>query len=186
MFHFPNVRWTKLQAEALGLPHRVLETGKDEILSLKEGLAVTNQDLRISGIVTGAVASDYQRSRIDRICDELGLRSFAPLWHKDPRRLVYDLKLLGLKIIMTGVGARGLDESWLGRELTDDRWAMLEALSIKHGIHLTGEGGEYETMVVDGPMFKKRVQIAKVHSEWDGESGHYVIENALLRDKLAN
>jgi diphthine-ammonia ligase len=186
MFHFPDVQWTKLQAQALELPHRILETGNDELLSLKQGLAETKQDLGINGVVTGAVASDYQRSRIDRICDDLGLKSFAPLWHKDPRRLVDDLKLLGLKIMMIGVGAGGLDESWLGKELTDDRWAMLETLSMKHGIHLTGEGGEYETLVIDAPMFKKRVQIVKGYNEWDGESGHYVIENAILRDKLAN
>ena len=186
MFHFPGVRWTMLQAQALGLPHHVLEVGNDELLSLKEGLAETKRDFGISGVVTGAVASDYQKSRIDRVCDDLGLKSFAPLWHKDPRRLVDDLKLLGLKIMMIGVGAAGLDESWLGKELTDDRWAMLEALSMKYGIHLTGEGGEYETLVLDAPMFKKRVQIAKGHNQWDGDSGHYVIENAILREKLPN
>ena len=186
MFHYPNVQWAKLQAQALELPHRILEAGNDELLTLKEGLEETKQDLGINGVVTGAVASDYQKSRIDRICDDLGLKSFAPLWHKDPRRLVDDLKLLGFKIMMVGVGAGGLDESWLGRELTDDRWAMLEALSMKYGIHLTGEGGEYETLVVDAPMFKKRVQVVKGHSEWDGESGQYLIENAVLRDKLAN
>lgn len=186
MFHFPGVQWTMLQAQALGLPHHVLEVGNDELLSLKEGLAETKRDFGISGVVTGAVASDYQKSRIDRVCDDLGLKSFAPLWHKDPRRLVDDLKLLGLKIMMIGVGAAGLDESWLGKELTDDRWAMLEALSMKYGIHLTGEGGEYETLVLDAPMFKKRVQIAKGHNQWDGDSGHYVIENAILREKLPN
>ena len=186
MFHFPDVQWTKLQAEALALPHRVLETGEDELSSLKEGLAAIKQDLRIIGVASGAVASDYQKSRIDRICDDLGLKSFAPLWHKDPRRLVDDLKLLGFKIMIIGVGAGGLDESWLGKELTDDRWTMLETLSLKHGIHLTGEGGEYETFVVDAPMFKKRVQILRAHNQWDGESGHYLIENAQLREKLAN
>jgi diphthine-ammonia ligase len=186
MFHYPDVQWTKLLVQALELPHHVLEVGNDELLSLKEGLAEIKQDLGINGVVTGAVASDYQRSRIDRICDDLALKSFVPLWHKDPRRLVADLKLLGLKIVMIGVGAGGLDESWLGKELTDDRWAMLETLSMKHGIHLTGEGGEYETLVIDAPMFKKRVQIVKGHNEWEGESGHYVIESAILRDKLAN
>ena len=186
MFHFPDVQWTKLQAQALDLPHQILDTGNDELSSLKDGLSETKQDLGISGVITGAVASDYQKSRIDRICEDLGLKSFAPLWHKDPRRLVEDLKLLGFKIMMIGVGAGGLDESWLGKELTDDRWAMLEALSMKYGIHLTGEGGEYETMVLDAPIFKKRVQIVKGHNQWDGDGGHYVIENAILRNKLRN
>ena len=186
MFHFPNVEWTKLQAQALELPHHSLEAKNDELFSLKEGLAQVKEDLGINGVVTGAVASDYQKSRIDRLCEDLGLKSFAPLWHKDPRRLVEDLKSLGFKIMMIGVGAGGLDESWLGKELADDRWAMLEALSVKHGIHLTGEGGEYETLVLDAPMFRKRVQVVKGHTQWDGDSGHYVIDSAVLRDKSPN
>lgn len=186
LFHYPDVQWTKLQAQALELPHIVVEAKDDELASLKEALEEAKEGLRINGVITGAVASDYQKSRIDRICDDLELKSFAPLWHKDPRRLVDDLKLLGFTILMIGVGAGGLDESWIGKELTEERWAMLETLSMKHGIHLTGEGGEYETLVVDAPMFKKRIQIEKGHNRWDGESGHYVIESAMLRDKLAN
>jgi len=119
MFHFPNVRWTKIQAKAMGLPHRTIEAGQDELLSLREGLDETREALGIDGVVTGAVASDYQKSRIDQICETLGLKSFAPLWHKDPKTLVNDLRVAGFKIILSGVGAAGLDESWLGQELTD-------------------------------------------------------------------
>jgi ABC transporter with metal-binding/Fe-S-binding domain ATP-binding protein len=186
MFHFPNAGWTKLQAETMGLQHRVILAGKDELLSLKEGLAKTAGELDIDGIATGAVASDYQKSRIDQICDSLGLRSFAPLWRKDPQTLVSDLKTNGFRMIVSGVGAEGLDKSWLGEELTDQRWATLESLSRKHGIHLTGEGGEYETFVVDAPFFENRVNIEKSHSQWDGQSGYLVIDHATLGHKLAN
>jgi len=186
MFHFPNVRWTKIQAEAMGLPHRTIEADKDELLGLQEGLGETREALGIDGVVTGAVASDYQKSRIDQICDTLGLKSFAPLWHKDPKILVNDLKAAGFKIILSGVGAAGLDESWLGQELTDERWSTLEKLSKKHGIHLTGEGGEYETFVFDAPHFKDRVYIKETHNKWHGQSGYLVIEQASLQHKPAN
>ena len=186
MFHFPNVRWTRIQAEAMGLPHRTIEAGRDELLNLREGLGKIGEELGIEAVVTGAVASDYQKSRIDQICDTLGLKSFAPLWRKDPRVLVNDLRSSGFKIILSGVGAAGLDESWLGKELTDDRWSTLEKLSKKHGIHLTGEGGEYETFVFDAPHFKDRVSIKKTHNKWDGQSGYLVIEQASLQHKPAN
>ena len=186
MFHFPNMRWTKLQAEAMGLPHRTIMAGQDELLSLREGLEQIRQELGVEGVVTGAVASDYQKTRIDQICDELGLRSFAPLWHKDPRTLVNDLKTAEFKIIVSGVGAGGLDETWLGQEMTDDRWAMLERLSRKHGIHLTGEGGEYESFVIDAPHFERRVSVDKTVNRWDGQSGYLVIEQASLVHKSAN
>jgi len=186
MFHFPNVRWTRIQAEAMGLPHRTIEAGKDELSSLLEGLDRIRDTFGIDGVVTGAIASDYQKSRIDQICDTLGMKSFAPLWHKDPTILVTDLRAAGFKIILSGVGAAGLDKSWLGQELTDERWAVLEKLSKKHGIHLTGEGGEYETFVLDAPHFINRISIEKTHYEWDGQSGYLVIEQASLMHKSAN
>jgi diphthine-ammonia ligase len=186
MFHFPNVRWTEIQAEAMGLTHRTIQAGQDELLSLQDGLRRLKGELGIEGIVTGAVASDYQKSRIDQICDVLGLRSFAPLWRKHPRILVNDLRSSGFKIILSGVGAAGLDESWLGRELTDQRWALLEEVSRKHGIHLTGEGGEYETFVTDAPNFEKRVSVDKTVNRWDGQSGYLLIEQASLVGKSAN
>jgi ABC transporter with metal-binding/Fe-S-binding domain ATP-binding protein len=186
MFHFPNVRWTKIQAEAMGLPHRTIEAGQDELLSLREGLGKMREVLGIEGVATGAVASDYQKSRIDEVCDELALKSFAPLWRKDPKMLVNDLRSSGFKIILSGVGAAGLDESWLGQELTDQRWAMLEKLSRKHGMHLTGEGGEYETFVIDAPNFERRISVDKTVNRWDGQSGYLVIEQASLVHKSPN
>jgi len=186
MFHFPNMRWTKLQAEAMGLPHRTIKAGQDELLSLREGLEQIRQELGLDGVVTGAVASDYQKTRIDQICDVVGLKSFAPIWHKDPKTLVDDLKAAGFKIIVSGVGAAGFDETWLGKEMTDERWAMLEKLSRKHGIHLTGEGGEYETFVLDTPQFKSRVSVDETTNRWDGQSGYLVIEKASLLHKSTN
>ena len=186
MFHFPNVRWTRIQAEAMVLPHRTIKAGQDELLSLQEGLGRLHGELRIEGVVTGAVASDYQKSRIDQVCDTLGLKSFAPLWRKDPKILVNDLMSSGFRIILSGVGAAGLDESWLGQELTDERWALLEKVSRKHGIHLTGEGGEYESFVIDAPHFERRVSVDKTVNRWDGQSGYLVIEQASLVHKSAN
>src|SRR5437879_2249516 len=109
MFHFPNVRWTKIQAEAMGLPHRTIEAGQDELSGLRQGLDETREALGIDGVVTGAVASDYQKSRIDQICETLGLKSFAPLWRKDPKVLVNGLICSGFRIILSGVRVVGLD-----------------------------------------------------------------------------
>ena len=186
MFHFPNIRWTGIQAEAMGLPHRTIVAGQDELLSLQKGLGKLCGELRIEGVVTGAVASDYQKSRIDQVCDTLRLKSFAPLWRKDPKILVNDLVSSGFRIILSGVGAAGFDESWLGQELTDQRWALLEKVSRKHGIHLTGEGGEYESFVIDAPHFERRVSVNKTVNRWDGQSGYLVIEQASLVHKSAN
>jgi len=187
MFHHPNVGWTRLQARAIGLPHEVVETtGEDEMADLQRALAAMKSRHQVSGLVTGAVASDYQKTRFDNMGDAIGLKTYAPLWHKTPRLLVEDLKKLGFRIILTSVAAKGLDESWLGRELTEEEWSRLEVLSKIHGIHLTGEGGEYESFVLDAPHFSKTVEIEKSRNQWHEDSGRMVIEEASLRDKPGN
>lgn len=187
MFHHPNVEWTNLQSEALGLSHNVVEaTGVDELGRLRQVLADMKSNNEITGLVTGAVASDYQKTRFDNMCDKIGLKTYAPLWHKKPKPLVEDLKKFGFRIILTAVAAKGLDESWLGRELSGQEWSHLDRLSKIHGIHLTGEGGEYESFVLDAPNFSKAIAIEKSRKEWDGDSGRIIIEEASLRDKPSN
>lgn len=187
MFHHPNTEWTGLQARAMGLSHEIVEIkGKDELVDLRRALDRMKSEDKISGLVTGAVASDYQKTRFDNMCDAIGLKTYAPLWHKSPRLLVNDLKKSGFRIILTAVAAKGLDESWLGRELTDQEWSKLELLSKIHGIHLTGEGGEYESFVLDAPQFSKTIEIERSRNEWHGDHGRMVIEKASLRNKLGN
>jgi len=187
MFHYPNVDWTHLQAQAMGLSHEVVEmTDTNEMADLQRALASMKSRHGISGLATGAVASDYQKTRFDNMCDAIGLKTYAPLWHKSPRFLVEDLRKFGFRIILTAVAAKGLDESWLGQELTEQEWSRLEKLSNIHSIHLTGEGGEYESFVLDTPLFSKTIKIEKSRKEWHGDSGRMVIEKASLRDKLRN
>jgi diphthine-ammonia ligase len=187
MFHHPNVEWAHLHAEAMGLRHdTVRATRKDELADLRHDLAELKTNQGVSGLVTGAVASDYQKTRFDNMCDTIGLKTYAPLWHKNPKLLVEDLKRAGFRIILTAVAAKGLDESWLGRELSDSEWSRLDRLSKMHGIHLTGEGGEYESFVLDAPHFSKAIEIEKSRNEWHGDNGRMIIEKASLRDKLSN
>ncbi|TMI28716.1 diphthine--ammonia ligase [Candidatus Bathyarchaeota archaeon] len=185
MFHYPNVEWTGLQAEAMDIPHSLIEGG-DELGELQETLETLRRKERIVGIATGAVASDFQKSRFDRVSDSVGLRSFSPLWHKDPGTIVQDLIKAEFRTIISGVAASGLDRSWLGREMTAPWWEKLADLSERHGIHLSGEGGEYETFVIDAPHFKKRIIVEKSTTVWEGQSGYFKIEKASARDKLAN
>jgi diphthine-ammonia ligase len=187
IFHHPNTEWTHLQALAMGLPHEIVEMkSEDELVDLQQALAEMKSEREISGLVTGAVASDYQKTRFDNMSHAIGLKTYAPLWHKSPRLLVENLVKSGFRIILTAVAAKGLDESWLGRELTEREWSKLEHLSKIHGIHLTGEGGEYESFVLDAPHFSEAIQIEQSQNEWHGDSGRLIIEKASLGNKLGN
>ena len=186
LFHTPNVDWTVLQAKAMDIPHVAVVVGKQELDVLEKALIGVRERFGIVGLATGALASDYQKSRFDRVCDGSGLKSYAPLWHKNPRIIVDDLQSAGFRIIMSAVGALGLDGSWLGKELGEAEWSELEKLSSRHGIHLSGEGGEYETFVVDAPHFGSEVVVGRSRPLWNGQSGRLVIEEASLRKKPSN
>ncbi len=179
MFHSINIHLTDLQAKSIGLPlvKRVTDAEKEaELGDLTQAL----QDLEIDGVVSGAIASEYQRTRIEKVCDNLGLKSFSPLWHKNQELLLRDQVKAGFHIIIVGVFAEGFDETWLGRTLDKETIDALVALQKKQGINIAGEGGEYETLVLSGPMFSKRLVIDESVKEWNRDSGVFQVKQAHL------
>jgi len=179
MFHFPNVRWCRLQAEALALPMVMCETEGEkegELEDLRSVLADLRDLYGLEGVVSGAVSSDYQRARLDRLCEDLGLRSFAPLWHKRPLDLVEEVIEAGFKPIITGVSAMGFRREGLGRALDGALLEEVRSLAGKYGVHPAFEGGEAETFVLDGPIFGRALEPVRSRVVWEGDSGHLVIE----------
>ena len=182
MFHTVNIDATKLQAEAWGIPYvEAMTQGlkEKELDDLKETLS----SLYIDGIVTGAIASKYQADRVNRLCDELGLTHLSPLWGKEREQLLQDMLGSGMNIIFSAVAAHGLDQTWLGEPITPKRVARLKKLSDRYGVDMCGEGGEYESLVLDAPWFTRRIQITEAEKTWDGVSGRYNIINATLVDR---
>ncbi len=138
----------------------------------------------IDGIVTGAIASSYQKQRVDAICDDLGLTHLSPLWGRSSSELLDEVIEAGMEVVVTAVAAMGLDESWLGRVLDRDAAGELKELGSRYGFDVCGEGGEMETLVVDAPWFGKRLEIVEARREWDGVRGGYVVEKARLVPSL--
>lgn len=184
MFHHPNVRLVEYQARAMSLPLLTKTTKGEkekEVDDLRKVLSSVKSE--IEGIVTGALSSEYQKQRVDITCEELGLVSFAPLWHKAPETLLREMLDAGFKVIITAAAARGLDESWLGRKIDEGCIEDLKDLNRKYGVHMSGEGGEYETLVLDMPIFREKLEIMKGRKKWDGASGTYVVENLRMVGK---
>ncbi|MFH1784933.1 MAG: diphthine--ammonia ligase [Candidatus Micrarchaeota archaeon] len=172
MFHHPNVLVTKLQAEAMGLEQKFVETTEE---NWRDQLVQTFKQLKVDGIVSGAVASEYQKSRLDSIAAELGLKKFAPLWHADEQTL--QKMLNSMEIFVIAVSAEGLDERFLGQPLR-----KLTEAKVKN-VHPFLEGGEGETFVTDASFFKKRIKIKKWNKKWDGVRGVAEIVEAELENK---
>ncbi|MGD6805752.1 MAG: diphthine--ammonia ligase [Candidatus Bathyarchaeia archaeon] len=186
MFHTPNIDVTALQAEALGLPLVSVETeGKkeEELADLERAIAEAKSRFGIEGVVTGAVESVYQASRVQRICNKLNLWQFNPLWKTNQKQLLETLLQKDFQVIISGVFAYPLDQTWLGKQLDPKMIARLVELQGKYGISPSGEGGEIETTVLDAPMFRQKIQITDSAVEWKGNSGVYVIKQAGLAPK---
>jgi len=182
MFHTPNIGLAKQQAEAMELPIIIEKTKGEkekELKDLERAIRKAKKEYKIKGIVTGALASIYQKSRIERICKKLKLECINPLWQKDQLWLLHELVKLRFNAVIVGIFAEGLDESWLGRAIDRKAAEELKDLSKKYGFNPAGEGGELETFVLHARFFKKRLKIKKSHVEGEGFSKILVI------DKLA-
>jgi predicted ATP pyrophosphatase (TIGR00289 family) len=145
---------------------------EEELEDLGRALDTLKKSDGIEGIVSGAIASEYQRTRLDNLCEGLGLRSFAPLWHKNQAELVHDEIEAGFEVIVTACSALGLDEKWLGRILSAKDLEDLIRLHEKYGLSIAFEGGEAETFTLASPVFRSRLKVTKSTPHWSGDSGY--------------
>ena len=185
MFHVPAIELTKLQAKAMNLPIIWRETeGKkeEELDDLKDALEEAKETYKIEGVVNGALASTYQKTRIESLCSDLELSSISPLWGISPMIQWRDMLKAKYKIILTGVAAEGLGKEWLGREIGEKEFLQLSNLHKTCYLCTGGEGGEFESLVLDCPLFKQRLRIVKKEAIWDEatESGELVVKEAKL------
>ena len=186
MFHTPNIHLAALQAEAAGLPLVEVETAgekEEELFDLKRALIAAREQYGIEGVVTGAILSVYQATRVQRICHELGLWCFNPLWLADQEPYMEELIDAGFRVIIVGVFSSPFDESWLGREIDRRTLDELRTIAGKYHVTLTGEGGEFETFVIDAPFFTHRIAIEETSKVYRNHNGVLQIGRARLVEK---
>ena len=185
MFHVPNIHITDMLAEAMGIELISVETDgikEEELEDLRKAFE-NLKSLGVEAVYTGALYSTYQKSRIERLGSEVGIEIVSPFWHVDELEYMKKIVSLGFKIIICGVAAWGLDESWLGRVIDDECIDELLKLNEKYHVDIAFEGGEAETLAVDGPIFNKKLEILKYSKNWHLDSGVFIIEDAILKDK---
>ncbi|KAL3078313.1 hypothetical protein niasHT_028823 [Heterodera trifolii] len=161
----------KFYADALGLPlfqrkisgrpkcvesNTYVQDEEDEVEDLYHLLKTVKEwDPEIRGVSAGAINSTYQKLRVEHVCERLGLVPLCFLWELDQLQLLDAMISAGVKAVLIKVAALGLTPKHLGHSLEQMR-AHLVAMHAKYGLHVCGEGGEYETFVLDCPMFKRR------------------------------
>ncbi len=180
LFHTPNLNLLPLQAMAM--QKRLLRTpsqGSEEgdLEALRQALS----GMDVDGVVSGAIASDYQWDRINGVCEKLGLRLFSPLWRKEQGMLLRDMIDAGIESMIVAVSAEGLGNDWLGQTLDAEAVARLEQLSASMGVNPSGEGGEYETLVIDSPMHDSCIEIVEAEKDVSRDGGRLTVKKARLR-----
>ncbi|KAK9457621.1 hypothetical protein V1511DRAFT_494136 [Dipodascopsis uninucleata] len=139
----------------------------------------------VAAVSVGAIFSTYQRSRVENVCSRLGLAVLAYLWMRPQNDLLDEMIQSGLHAILVKTAALGLDSFHLGKSLADLRDTFME-LNKSFGFHVCGEGGEYESLVLDCPLFVKSIVIdssVKVFHPSGGDVSLLSIKSAHLQCK---
>ncbi len=160
MFQVPMIEHTKLQAECMNIKHELFITSgtkEEELVDLDSAIKCIKEKYGIDGIVSGAIKSVYQASRIEKICKKHDLWCFNPLWQINEKEFLIKIINEGFKVLIVGIGAYPLDKKLVGKLIDHKMVDDLCELNAKYGISIAGEGGEFETFVIDSPVFKRQI-----------------------------
>lgn len=129
----------------------------DEVEDLYELLKQIKMEVNFDGISVGAIFSSYQSVRAQNVCDRLGIKMLAPIWQREQTDLLREMIRNDFYAILIKVAALGLEPNQHLGKTIEDMLPILIGLNEKYGINVCGEGGEYETLVLDCPLFKKKL-----------------------------
>jgi diphthine-ammonia ligase len=187
LFHYPNSNLAKYLAETMGTPlleFNLSRTDREaEVGVLAEAIGKAKLLYGVQGVVSGGIASVFQKQAFEESCKRHGLVPLSPLWGTDPKKYMNDLLLSGFSIMIVGVSAMGLEKEWLGKIIDCNSLEQLFLLSKKYGFNLTFEGGEAETLVIDCPLYSKKLAVKSAESSWDGQRGIFEILEVELLDR---
>lgn len=187
LFHSPNIWTTQLQSQALQIPIITKQINSisidDECDKLDELINQANKDYKIDGIVHGGISSNFQKNKFNKICERYNLKLISPLWQIDQYDYMNNLLKNNFVIQIISVSSMGLDINSLGIILNHSTVQDLFKLSRKYGFNISFEGGEAETIVLDCPIFRKRLEILTSKIQWDGQRGIVEISDIVLLDK---
>lgn len=186
LYHVPTTDAAEIAAGVMGREHVPLNleavaadtseaAARSEVRPLAGWLgAVEGTPAQPTALVSGVVASRYQYELLASLCADFDLDLVTPLWDRRPEWILEQVRDRPLAVDVVGVAAEGLGRDWLGRRLDARAVAELESLADRHGLHPAGEGGEFETLVVDAPAFASPIRY-RATREWEGTHGRLAL-----------
>ena len=168
MFHYPNSKMSEYAASLLGFPIKYI--AESEYKGYVEDISMKG----MGAIVTGAIASDYQKTRIEKLCYGFRTIVYSPLWRKKQDYVIEQLLLRNIKAMIVSVSAEGFTADDLGSTIDENYFLHLKDLENKYGINIAGEGGEYETFVYG--LENKSIDKMNSKKVWKNSGGYLLLD----------
>jgi len=174
LYHTHNVSLVKIIAEVMGIEWISVNAPKNsEINALTKALKKVDAKY----LITGGIESNYQKKKFDNVCEKVNMKHYAPLWGLNAKELYDNIITNKIDPIIVSVAALGLGKEWLGVHLKEQSINKLLELSEKYKFNAVGEGGDLDTLVLDAPLFSKKLKPSKVELKWYGDRGKLEINN---------
>jgi len=186
LYQYATVEWTRLSSEALGIPAIHIRSEKIGPKEEAEELEAVFSKLGVDKILVGGVGLQATQIREwRRVAGKFGIELMVPYENMTSEELLEKTINSGFDIMLTDVASDGLGPEWLGRKLSKSSFEEFKQLSKEFGFDILGEGGYYNTFVVDGPIFKKKIEFVDTENIWDSKtsSGYLQVNKAVLVEK---
>lgn len=173
MFQSEGNNFIKYQAEALKIPLIEIKTKGEketELKDLKKAIKLAIKKYGIEGVISGAIKSNYQSLRIQNICNELNIFSINPLWQTNEKEYLNKLLETKFEIKIIQIASYPFTKEILGKTIDDKLKNELITICEKYKISCVGEGGEFETFVLNSPLFKKKLEIISSEKMMESEN----------------
>jgi len=173
----------KIQSQALGIPVVQKRTTSESYEAVFKSMLREFKQEGIEGGVFGDIDFNEHREWIERVCQAADIIPHLPLWLESQDKVMREFVSLGFKAVVVATKSDRLGEEWLGREINLAFIKDLDELSKTRDITPCGEAGEYHTLVIDGPVFPKRIEILKTQNVSRDDHWFLEILNLKLMDK---
>jgi diphthine-ammonia ligase len=179
--HGLAAQWIRVQAEALGIPVLQFPTTGENYESVFMEAVKQMKGEGVSTGVFGDIDFGPHREWVERVCGSAGLSAVLPLWGGDQARICREFIGLRFRSVIVATQASLLGEKWLGRNFDAKLLKDLAAANPK--ITPCGEAGEFHTLVCDGPIFNKRLEVEQAVNVRRGENWFWDIQKIGLKEK---
>ena len=173
----------RVQSQAIGIPLVQRRTTPDTYETEFKNMLRNFKLEAVEGGVFGDIDFNEHREWIERVCNDVEITPHLPLWGMSQDKILREFINLGFEAVVIATKADLLDEEWLGRRIDLDFIRHLEDLKDTKSITPCGEAGEYHTLVIDGPLFQKRVEIRDAKKVLRDEHWFYEILATDLKAK---